>query len=61
MATTRADIAIENSAERVWSVVRDFEPGPLTMAPNYVIGCQAHRAIRTVTSANGAIAREAAA
>jgi hypothetical protein len=58
MATTRVDIAIETSAERVWSVVRDFERGPLIMAPRYVIGCQAHLDMRIVTFANGTIARE---
>jgi hypothetical protein len=61
MATTRVDIAIENSAERVWNVVRDFEPGRLTMAANYVIGYQARHGIRTVAFTNGTIAREAAA
>jgi hypothetical protein len=58
MATTRVDIAIETSAERVWSVVGDFETGPLTMAPGHVTRCQAHGGIRTVTFANGTIARE---
>jgi uncharacterized protein YbjT (DUF2867 family) len=50
MATTRVDLAIENSAERVWNVVGDVEPGQLTMAANYVIGCQARHGIRTVAS-----------
>ena len=58
MATARVDIAIETSAERECSVVRDFERGPLTMAPGHVTGCQAHRGIRTVTFADGTIARE---
>ena len=58
MATARVDIPIATSAERVWSVVRDFETGPLAMAPSYVTGCQAHHGIRTMTFANGTIARE---
>jgi hypothetical protein len=45
MATTRVDIAIENSAERVWNVVGGVEPGQLTKAANYVIGCQARHGI----------------
>jgi hypothetical protein len=58
MASVRTEFLIEADVERVWRVIRDFESGPVRMAPGYVVGCTVEADVRVVTFANGVVARE---
>jgi len=58
MASVRTEFLIEADVERVWQVIRDFESGPVRMAPGYVVGCTVEADVRVVTFASGVVARE---
>ncbi len=58
MASISKEIAIESSANDVWEVIGDFETGPSRMAPGFVVGTSVDADTRTVTFADGTVARE---
>jgi hypothetical protein len=58
MASISKEIVIESSADDVWEVIGDFAAGPARMAPGFVVDCKAEGDCRTVTFANGTVAKE---
>lgn len=58
MATVRKEIPIEAPAEHVWDVVRDVGAIHTRFAPGFVVDTQVEEGARTVTFANGYVARE---
>src|SRR5262245_9990532 len=58
MASIRKEIQVEASAEQVWAVIGDFPQGPVRMAPGFVTASQFEGDVRTVSFANGVVAKE---
>jgi hypothetical protein len=58
MASINKEIVIESSADDVWRVIGEFATGPSRMAPGFVVNTEAEGDFRTVTFANGMVARE---
>lgn len=59
MASIRKEIALENSAERVWSALRDFHAVDKRVAPGFVThSVPDGNRVRVLTFANGSVARE---
>jgi hypothetical protein len=58
MASVRTEITIEAGADDVWEVIRDFDKGPVRMAPGHVVDSVTEDGVRVVTFANGSVARE---
>jgi hypothetical protein len=58
MATLRKEIALENSAERVWDALRDFHAVDKRVAPGFVTRSEPDGSARLITFANGTAARE---
>lgn len=58
MATIHKEIEIERSAEFVWDAVRDVGAIDKRLVPGFVVDCKLDGDARTVTFANGMVARE---
>jgi polyketide cyclase/dehydrase/lipid transport protein len=58
MASIRKEIALNQTADRVWEALRDFHAVDRRVAPGFVIRSEPDGAARIVTFANGAIATE---
>jgi hypothetical protein len=58
VGTVRIDLHVVAGADAVWNVIGDFAAGPLRMAPGHVTGCVSRGDTRTVTFADGTVARE---
>ena len=59
MATIIREAPVEAPAERVWEALRDFGAVHERVAPGFVVDSRLDGDVRTVTFANGAVAREA--
>lgn len=58
MATIHKEIDIERSKEQVWDAVRDVGAIHRRLVPGFVVDCKLEGDSRTVTFANGMVARE---
>src|SRR6201996_9039464 len=58
MASIHKDIPIDAPAHEVWDAVRDFGALHTRLVPGFVLDTKLDGEVRTVTFANGAIARE---
>lgn len=58
MATIRKEIPTTATATQVWDVIRDVGAIHTRLAPGFVLDTQLEKGARTVTFANGLIARE---
>ena len=58
MATIYKEFTVEAGVDRVWDALRDFGAVHRRLAPGFVIDCEADEDVRTVTFANGFVARE---
>jgi hypothetical protein len=58
MASIRREIALEQTAERVWDALRDFQAVDRRVAPGFVTRSEPDGTTRIITFANGTIARE---
>jgi carbon monoxide dehydrogenase subunit G len=58
MATIRKEIEIERSRELVWDAIRDVGAIHKRLVPGFVVDCKLEGDWRTVTFANGLVARE---
>jgi len=58
MASIRKEMVIEASPSHVWSALRDVGALHRRLAPGFVVDCQLEGDTRTVTFANGMVARE---
>jgi hypothetical protein len=59
MATIIREALVEAPADAVWAALRDFGAVHERVAPGFVVDAQLDGDVRTVTFANGAVAREA--
>lgn len=58
MGSIRQEFTVDADADRVWTVVGDWESGPAEMARGFVTSSRAAGAVRVVTFTDGAVARE---
>ena len=58
MASIHQEIEIERSREAVWDAIRDVGAIHKRLVPGFVLDCQLDGEWRTVTFANGMVARE---
>jgi hypothetical protein len=58
MASIRREIVLEQTADRVWDALRDFQAADRRVAPGFITRSEPDGTARIVTFANGAIARE---
>ena len=58
MASLRREIALDQTADRVWDAVRDFQAVDRRVAPGFVTRSEPDGTARVITFANGTIARE---
>jgi len=58
MATIREDFVVEAPASAVWEALRAFDAVHLRLARGFVVACVPEPGARTVTFANGMVARE---
>jgi len=59
MATAMRDIDIDAPAARVWELISDFHTAPMRMAPGFAVDSTPDGPdVRTVTFADGVVARE---
>ncbi|WP_338830423.1 SRPBCC family protein [Bradyrhizobium sp. 27S5] len=58
MASIYKDIPIDAPADQVWDALRDFGALHTRLAPGFVTDTQLDGDVRTVTFANGTVARE---
>jgi len=58
VATIIKEALVEAPAEAVWAALRDFGAVHQRVAPGFVLDAQLDGDVRTVTFANGAVARE---
>jgi len=58
MATIIEETVIDAPADAVWSALRDFGAVHERVAPGFVVDARLDDDVRTVTFANGAVARE---
>jgi hypothetical protein len=58
MASIRKQIALNNSASRVWDAVRDFHAVHTRVAPGFLLDNKPEDGARVLTFANGAVFRE---
>jgi carbon monoxide dehydrogenase subunit G len=58
MASIHQEIEIERSREDVWDAIRDVGAIHTRLVPGFVLDCQLDGEWRTVTFANGMVARE---
>jgi hypothetical protein len=58
MASIYKDIPIDAPADQVWDALRDFGALHTRLAPGFVTNTQLDGDVRTVTFANGTVARE---
>ena len=58
MASIRREIALDQTADRVWDALRDFQAADRRVAPGFITRSEPDGTARMVTFANGAIARE---
>jgi hypothetical protein len=58
MATIIREALVEAPADAVWAALRDFGAVHERVAPGFVVDAQLDGDVRTVTFANGAVARE---
>ncbi len=58
MASIRREIALEQTVDRVWDALRDFQAADKRVAPGFITRSEPDGTARIVTFANGAIARE---
>ncbi|HVZ90418.1 MAG TPA: SRPBCC family protein [Rhizomicrobium sp.] len=58
MATIRREIHLNADAGRVWEALKDFGAVDTRLVPGFVARCEIDGEVRTVTFANGSVARE---
>lgn len=58
MASIRKEFPLNASAGRVWDALRDFGALDTRLVPGFVTRCVLEGSVRTVTFANGSVARE---
>ena len=58
MASLRREIALANSAGRVWDAIRDFQAVHTRVAPGFLIANTPEDGARVLTFASGAVFRE---
>jgi hypothetical protein len=58
MASIRKEIALSNSAGRVWDAVRDFQAVHTRVAPGFLADSRPEEGARILTFASGAVFRE---
>jgi hypothetical protein len=58
MASIHKDIPIDATPDDVWDAVRDFGAVHTRLAPGFVTDARLEGDVRTVTFANGTVARE---
>jgi len=58
MTTIYKEFTVEASLESAWDALRDFNAVHQRLAPGFVIDCKPGEGSRTVTFANGMIAKE---
>lgn len=58
MASIRREIALNETADRVWDALRDFQAVDTRVAPGFVTRSVPDGTARVVTFANGTVARE---
>lgn len=58
MASIRREIALDQSADRVWDALRDFQAVDRRVAPGFVMRSEPDGTARIITFANGTVARE---
>ena len=58
MATIHKQIKIEKSAAFVWDAIRDVGAIHKRLVPGFAVDCKLEQGARTVTFANGMVARE---
>jgi hypothetical protein len=58
MASIRREIALEQTADRVWEALRDFHAVDRRVAPGFVTRSEPDGTARIITFANGTTARE---
>ncbi len=58
MATIIQETVVDARAEEVWAALRDFGALHERLAPGFVVDTQVDGDVRTVTFANGGVARE---
>jgi hypothetical protein len=58
MATVHVETEIDRVPDEVWAVIRDWEHGPVRMAPGFVVASVLEGEDRLVTFANGSTVKE---
>jgi len=58
MASIRREIMIEASSKAVWDAMRDVGALHMRLARGFITGCELVNDVRTVTFANGLVAKE---
>lgn len=58
MATIYKEFIVDAGIDSVWDALRDFNAVHRRLAPGFVVDCQPGEGSRTVTFANGMVARE---
>jgi carbon monoxide dehydrogenase subunit G len=58
MASIRREIALNQTPDRVWDAVRDFQAVDRRVAPGFVKRSESDGTARVVTFANGSVAKE---
>ena len=58
MASIRLEFSVDAPADKVWDVVRDVGAVHTRFAPGFAIDCKVEEGARTVTFANGFVAKE---
>lgn len=58
MASVMEEVIIEAPADEIWRAIRDFDAGPVRMAPGFVVDSRLEGDVRVVGFADGSVARE---